>query len=220
MNIFNRAITKFKNYVAVGILTLLPIWATVFVLDISIDFLNKIAEPLLKWVNVNFLKAHPELGELLFGTWIKPTAAIIFLLIFFYVIGWFASWWLGGRVISLFDTIINKIPLAKSIYNSAKRLTDVMKKKPEKLERVVLIDFPNKDTKSIGLVTQTFNDPVTNDELAIVFVPTSPNPTGGYMQVVKTSSLIPLPWKVEQAMSFVISGGADLPSKFSITKKD
>ena len=88
----------------------------------------------------------------------------------------------------------------------------MMQNKPGNTQRVVLIGFPSPTLKSIGFVTRTFTDSLGR-ELAAVYVPTTPNPTGGYLEIVPVEDLIATEWSVDQAMAFILSGGAAGPDK-------
>jgi uncharacterized membrane protein len=85
--------------------------------------------------------------------------------------------------------------------------------KPEGAQRVVLIDFPHQGMKAVGLVTRTLRDEATGREYAAVYVPTTPNPTSGYLEVVPVDRLTPTDWSLDQAMAFIISGGAIAPDR-------
>ena len=81
------------------------------------------------------------------------------------------------------------------------------------MERVVLIEFPNQSMKTIGFVTKIMQDKTSGKELAAVYVPTTPNPTSGYLEIVPTDRLVNTDLTVEQAMTFVISGGTVGPER-------
>ena len=83
---------------------------------------------------------------------------------------------------------------------------------------MVLIDFPHRDMKAIGLVTRVLKEEGTGRELAAVYVPTTPNPTSGYLEVVPVELLTPTDWTVDQAMGFIISGGAVAPETMPFTR--
>ena len=82
---------------------------------------------------------------------------------------------------------------------------------------MVLIDFPHKEMKSIGFVTRVLREQGTGRELAAVYVPTTPNPTSGYLEIVPVEKITPTDWTVDQAMSFIISGGAVSPESIPFT---
>jgi uncharacterized membrane protein len=87
-----------------------------------------------------------------------------------------------------------------------------MRTRPGDTQRVVLIDFPSRDMKAIGLVTRTFRD-ASGNEIAAVYVPTAPNPTSGYLELVPTDRMITTDWSMDQAMAFIVSGGAVGPDQ-------
>jgi len=78
---------------------------------------------------------------------------------------------------------------------------------------VVLIDFPNRDMKVVGFVTRTLREEGTGRALAAVYVPTTPNPTSGYLEIVPVERLTPTQWTFDEAMAFIISGGAVAPDE-------
>ena len=86
----------------------------------------------------------------------------------------------------------------------------MLQKKPAGTQRVVLIDFPSPELKSIGFVTRVFQD-ASGREYAAVYVPTTPNPTGGYLEIVPIERLVATDWSVDQAMAFILSAGAAAP---------
>jgi len=103
------------------------------------------------------------------------------------------------------------VPLASTIYGSARKLLDILQTKPDGTQRVVLIDFPHSQMKSVGFVTRVIREQDSGRELAAVYVPTTPNPTSGYLEIVPVEKITPTDWTVDQAMSFIISGGAVSP---------
>ena len=83
--------------------------------------------------------------------------------------------------------------------------------KPGRTQRVVLIDFPSPQMKTIGFVTRVLTDKQSGQQLAAVYVPTSPNPTSGYMEIVPMERLTTTDWTMDEAMSFIITGGTTGP---------
>jgi len=125
---------------------------------------------------------------------------------------------IGQRLLRWFGAVIKRIPLASIIYDSAKKLLDILQTEPGSTQRVVLIDFPHRDMKSVGLVTRVIREQGSDRELAAVYVPTTPNPTSGYLEIVPVELLTPTDWTVDQAMSFIISGGAVAPESVPFTR--
>jgi uncharacterized membrane protein len=87
----------------------------------------------------------------------------------------------------------------------------VLQNKPSGVQRVVLVEFPRRGMKVVGFVTRVMLEDGTGREMAAVFIPTTPNPTGGYLEVVPLDELTPTDWTMDQAMAFIISGGAVAP---------
>src|SRR5262249_25553276 len=103
-------------------------------------------------------------------------------------------------------------------YGATRKLIEALQMAPDGTKRVVLLDFPSPDVKAVGLVTRTMTDPTTGEELAAVFVPNTPNPTNGFLEVVPVSKLIPTELTMDEAMNFIISGGAVGPERLAFRK--
>ena len=115
-----------------------------------------------------------------------------------------------------FEGVFHRIPFVKTIYGSVKKLISVLGDKPKgDVQRVVLINFPTPEMKTVGLVTRTFRDKDTGRELAAVYVPTTPNPTSGYLEIVPVANLISTNWTLDEAMTFIVSGGAISPDEIN-----
>ena len=98
---------------------------------------------------------------------------------------------IGQRMLRWFEALIQRIPLANTIYGSARQLLDILQTKPDGTQRVVLVDFPHTEMKSIGFVTRVIREQGTGRELAAVYVPTTPNPTSGYLEIVPVEKITP-----------------------------
>jgi uncharacterized membrane protein len=83
---------------------------------------------------------------------------------------------------------------------------------------VVLIEFPSPEMKTVGFVTRTMQDKSSGKQLAAVYVPTTPNPTSGYLEIVPVDKLVSTEWTIDEAMNFIISGGAVAPDNVPYTK--
>jgi len=124
---------------------------------------------------------------------------------------------IGVRIIAKVDQLMARIPIVQTIYGSTKKLIDSFRTPPVGLQRVVLIDFPHSQMKTVGLVTRTLEDEHTGAKLAVVYVPTAPNPTSGYLEIVPIDKLISTDWTMDDAMTFVVSGGAVAPNEVNFT---
>jgi uncharacterized membrane protein len=149
---------------------------------------------------------------------VQTTIAMLATLLVILGVGVLARRVIGQRLLGWFEALISRVPLANVIYTSARKLLDILQTKPGSTQRVVLIDFPHRDMKSIGLVTRVLKEEGSGRELAAVYVPTTPNPTSGYLEVVPVELLTPTDWTVDQAMGFIISGGAVAPETMPFTR--
>jgi uncharacterized membrane protein len=101
--------------------------------------------------------------------------------------------------------------VVQTIYGGTKKLMAVLQHKPSGVQRVVLVEFPRRGMRAVGFVTRVMAEEGSGREVAAVFIPTTPNPTGGYLVVVPLNELTPTDWTMDQAMAFIISGGAMAP---------
>ena len=197
---------KLQRYFLTGLLTLLPIWLVWVVFKFVFAALSDLSRPM-----IGPLVAH-------FPPWLQTSVALAVTVAFIVAVGALARRVVGQTLLRWFESVIARIPLAKTIYGSARQLIDLLQTKPDGVQRVVLIDFPHSEMKSVGFVTRVLRDELTGEELAAVYVPTTPNPTSGYLEVVPMDKLIPTDWTVDQAMTFIISGGAVSPDRIPFTR--
>ena len=196
-----------------GLLTLLPIWLVWVVFKFVFGMLSDVSRPLIGPLTAHLAASDPQMLGWLAASWVQTAIALLVTLIFVTAVGLMARRVAGLQFIRWFEALIGRIPLAKSVYGSARQLLDMLQTKPDGAQRVVLIDFPHAGIKSVGFVTRTFNDAASGREIAAVYVPTTPNPTGGYLELVPLEELTPTDWSVDQAMTFILSGGAVSPGK-------
>lgn len=193
-----------------GLLTLLPIWLTWVVVKFVFVMLSDISRPFIG-PGLQRLAATDAAFAWLADAWVQNALALLATLAVILLSGIMARRVFGQRLLRWFEALIQKIPFANIIYGSARQLLDILQTKPDGTQRVVLVDFPHTEMKSIGFVTRVLKEQGTGRELAAVYVPTTPNPTSGYLEIVPVEKITPTDWSVDQAMSFIISGGAVSP---------
>lgn len=203
----------FQRYLLTGLLTVFPLWLTWIVFELVLTQLSKLGAPLVDAAIAQLARLVPMTGSVLQASGVRFLLAVVLTIGCLYVLGWVANRVIGKRLLSAIDSLIERIPLVQTIYGGTKKLLGVLQKKPEGSQRVVLIEFPHPGIKTIGLVTRTMRDSVSGRELAAVYVPTTPNPTSGYLEIVPVEDLVPTEWTVDQAMAFIISGGAVAPDQ-------
>lgn len=130
-----------------------------------------------------------------------------------YVVGLLTSVVVGRRLIAFTERLLERLPLVQTIYSATKRFLETLRQPPVSGQRVVLIAFPSPEMKAVGFVTKVMTDPDTGRQLAAVYVPTSPNPTSGYIEVVPVEDMVQTDWSVEEAMAFVMTGGTNAPDR-------
>jgi len=210
-------LTKLRRNIVAGILTFIPIWITFWVISFLVGILVALGSPIVSAV-VSRLRLQSPALERFFPPVFQATISIAIVLAFLYLLGEVAAAVAGRRLLAAFDYLMARIPIVQSIYGAARQLVASFQNKPGNSQRVVLIEFPSPDMKTIGLVTRIFTDADTGDEIAAVYVPTTPNPTSGYMELVPTSRLTMLDWTINEAMTFVMSGGASAPPKLNYSR--
>lgn len=200
-----------QRYLLTGVLTVFPLWLTWVVFEFVLRQLGNFSLPLLDALFERAARTMPLFGFVLDVQWLRYGLAVIVTLISLYLLGWAANRVVGKRLLALMDGLLERIPLVQSIYGGTKKLLAALQTKPSGANRVVLIDFPHRRMKAIGFVTRTLREAGSGRELAAVYVPTTPNPTSGYLEIVPVEELVPTDWTVDQAMAFIISGGAVSP---------
>ncbi len=187
-----------------GLLILVPSALTLYVVLALFRLMDGFFGPLVdRALQVFIPNAHvPGLG-------LAMTLVVVLLL------GWLSTNVVGRRLIAFFERLIQKVPVGRTIYASTKGVLEaVSKSQDEAFTRVVLIEYPKRNLFALGFVTRGAQwggiDPRTAD-LLLVFVPTTPNPTSGYLLLVPRAEAISLPISVEAGIRMVISGGILLP---------
>src|SRR4249919_972570 len=207
----------FQRLFLAGLLTLLPIWLTWVVVKFVFVLLSDTSRPLIGPLLHNLAVGHAALAWL-DDPWVQTAIALLATLGVILLSGVMARRVLGQRLLRWFEALVGRIPLASTIYGSARKLLDILQTQPDGTQRVVLIDSPHTEMKSVGFVTRILREQGTGRELAAVYVPTTPNPTSGYLEVVPVEKLTPTDWTVDQAMSFIISGGAVSPDTIPFSR--
>jgi len=202
---------RLKRYLITGLLTFMPLWVTWLVFKFIVGFLASLGAPLVAAFMSALGWVSPQAVEQLSHGWVTYVLALLLTLIALYLLGFLANRMIGQRLLHAFDNLLQRIPLVQTIYGGTKKLMTVLQNKPGGVQRVVLVDFPRKGMKVVGFVTRVMTEEGTGREMAAVFIPTTPNPTGGYLEVVPLDELTPTDWTMDQAMAFIISGGAVAP---------
>lgn len=199
---------RLRAYFLTGLLTLLPIWLVWIVFKFVLGLLRDVSRPIIEPASARLASQHPEWLGWVDDPWAQSAFAIAATVVVIILVGALARRVVGQELLRWFERLIARVPLASTVYGSARKLLDLLQTKPDGTQRVVLIDFPHREMKCVGFVTRVVREQGTGRELAAVYVPTTPNPTSGYLEIVPVDKLTPTDWSVDEAMAFIISGGA------------
>jgi uncharacterized membrane protein len=202
---------RIKRYLVTGLLTFIPLWVTWAVFKFVLGLLAGIGAPLVAALLGVIAVVAPHTAASLNIGWLIFVLALGLTLVALYLLGALAHRVIGQRILDAFDALLARIPLVQTIYGGTKKLMAVLQQKPSGVQRVVLVDFPRRGMKVVGFVTRVMIEEGSGREMAAVYIPTTPNPTGGYLEVVPLDELTPTDWTMDQAMAFIISGGAVAP---------
>jgi uncharacterized membrane protein len=204
------------KYVLSGIVTIIPLWVTWLVVAFVFRQLLSIGVPILAALRQWLVGIYPQLSDRFSWALVENTSAVILTVLLFYLIGWSVSQIFGRRLLGVVEAVLDRVPIVKSVYGGVRKLISALQTTPEggqEGQRVVLINFPSEEMKTIGLVTRTMTEETTGRKLAIVYVPTTPNPTSGYLEIVPIERVVATDWTLDEAMNFIITAGAVAPSR-------
>jgi len=190
---------RLRNYFITGAIVLVPIgitvYLTLFIIKILSSFLPKTFNP------------NSYLSFDIVGVEILITVVLIT------IIGWLSLSYLGKKFLEIFNSILKKIPILRTIYSAVGQLTESFTQSEEAKKSVVVIEYPRKGIWVVGFATKENKGEIskkTNKELVNIFVPTTPNPTSGFLLMVPKQDIIYLDMTFEEASRFIVSAGTSL----------
>ncbi|UHD16608.1 DUF502 domain-containing protein [Thiocapsa bogorovii] len=212
--------THIRRNLLTGVVTVIPLMVTSFVFIFFLDLLSGIGRPKVIILANAVRPLSPEFARWISEVpWLSSALAISLTLLMLYLLGWAVTHLIGRRILSGLEGWLRRIPFVTTIYGATKRLVEAFRSDGiETPRRVVLIEFPHSEMKAVGFHTHTMIDRESGIELAAVYVPTAPNPTGGYLEIVPVDRIIPQDWTVDEAMTFVVSGGTTAPETIRFTR--
>jgi uncharacterized membrane protein len=190
-----------KNRFGTGLLVVIPLGITIFILRFLFNLADGVLAPALQKT------AHFFFGE---GHYIPGLGMIAGILVI-YVAGVVATNMFGRRLVDYWERLLSRIPIVKSIYTSSKQILHVFSAgKNGSFRRAVYVQFPMEDSYSIAFITNSVRS-ASGKKYHTVFIPTSPNPTSGYVLILEEHRVYPAAFGVEEAMKIVMSGGMVTP---------
>ena len=196
-------ISKLRNYFITGVLVLIPIGVTVY---LTLFFIKVFAKILPQEINPNNYLPYSI-----------PGLEIIISIIVITVIGWLSLSFLGKKLVKLVNDIFRKIPFLRTVYSAIGQMTQSFAQtRKSKKKSVVLVEYPRKGSWAVGFATQENTGEIaskTNKNLINVFVPTTPNPTSGFLLMFPKDDIIYLDMSFEDASKFIVSAGTSNPKE-------
>ncbi len=198
-------IARLRRYFLTGVLVTAPISITIYLTYIFLTFIDSKVVHLLP----------KDWYEALYGGTIIPGVGLIIVIAVFILIGWFATNFLGRLVIRISEYIVDRMPVIRTLYSAIKQIFEtIMASQSNAFREVVMLEYPRRGVWSIGFVTGTTKgeaQELTDEETVNVFVPTTPNPTSGYLLFVPKTQLKYLNMSVEDGVKLVVSAGIITP---------
>ena len=191
---------KLRNYFFTGIIVLIPIGFTLYLTKILIKLSSKILPQ--------------EINPNTYLNYSIPGIEIVLTVIFITIIGGLSLSFLGKKLLQFINDLFKKIPILRTIYTAFTQMTDTFTKNKSNKKNVVLVEYPRKGTWAVGFATKDNKGEIQNKinkKLVNVFVPTTPNPTSGFLLMFPKDEVIYLDISFEEASKFIVSAGTSNP---------
>ena len=191
---------KLRNYFFTGVVVLIPIGFTLYLTKILISVTSKLIPS--------------EINPNTYLHFSIPGLEIILTIIFITIVGYLSLSFLGKKFLQLVDNLFKRIPILKTIYSAIGQMTESFTQKKNSKKSVVLVEYPRRDTWAVGFATKDNKGEMKNKtsrDLVNVFVPTTPNPTSGFLLMFPKEDVIYLDISFEEASKFIVSAGTSNP---------
>ena len=195
-------IGRLRNYFIAGIVVLVPIGITLYLTRFFISISSKLIPN--------------ELNPNSYLPFAIPGLEILLAIIFITIIGSLSLSFIGKKILKIFNDILKRIPILRTIYSAIGQMTETLAPKKGSKKSVVLVEYPRKGSWAVGFATRENDGEIskkTNTNLVNVFVPTTPNPTSGFLLMFPKDEVIYLDMTFEEASKFIVSAGTSDPKK-------
>ena len=193
-------VARLRNYFITGIVVLVPIGITLYLTKFFISVSSK-------------LIPH-EINPNSYLPFLIPCLEIVLAIIFITLIGYLSLSFIGKKILQLFNDLLKKIPILRTIYSAIGQMAETLAPKRKSKKSVVLIEYPRKGSWAVGFATKDNKGEIskkTNKNLVNVFVPTTPNPTSGFLLMFPKEEVVYLDMDFEEASKFIVSAGTSNP---------
>jgi len=191
---------KLRNYFITGVVVLIPIGVTLYLTRFFIRISSKLIP-----AEINPNNYLPIL---------IPGLEIILAIIFITLVGYLSLSFIGKKILQLFNDLLKRIPILRTIYSAIGQMAETLAPKRKSKKSVVLVEYPRKGSWAVGFATKDNKGEIskkTNQKLVNVFVPTTPNPTSGFLLMFPKEDIIYLDMSFEEASKFIVSAGTSNP---------
>ena len=191
---------KLRNYFFTGVIVLIPIGFTLYLSKFLINFSTKLVP---SGLNPNTYLPYSIPGIEIFLT-----------IIFITIVGGLSLSFLGKKFLQIIDDLFKRIPILRTIYSAIGQMTESFRNQEGNKKSVVLLEYPRKGSWAVGFATKENSGEIkskTNQNLVNVFVPTTPNPTSGFLLMIPKEDLLYLDMTFEEASKFIVSAGTSVP---------
>ncbi len=202
-------IKSLRNAFISGLLLLTPVGVTILVINVLVDSVGTPARELFFPFLKDYLDGNP---------WFAGSLSVIstfLVLIIITIIGWFSKLLIGRYVVKVIERFLANVPFVRNVYNTVKQIIDTFSsQKKAVFQKVVLLEFFRKDVYALGFLTGMGKEEVRSRvgrDVYNIFVPTTPNPTSGFLVMVPKENVIEMDMPVPDGMKLIISGGAVVP---------
>ena len=197
-----KIVNRLSNYFLRGLITMLPLLVTIWLLWFMYSFLDGILGNI-----ITLFVGHP-----------LPGLGFVAIILLILITGYFATHIFGAKLFQLGEQLLYRVPIVKGIYSAAKQVNEVLfiHKGNEELRHACLIEYPRKGLYTIGFITSDASEEIekkAKGKLINVFVPNTPTPATGFLVMVPVQEVIILEMKIEEAFKYVVSGGVLQPAK-------
>ena len=189
-------LASFRNYFIAGVVVLIPIGITIYLSIFIVDISSKIIP---KEINPNHYLPYDI-----------PGLEILIAILLITFIGWLSLSFLGKKLLNTFENLLKRIPILRTIYSAITQMTETFTKSEGNKKNVVLVEYPRKGSWAVGFATKDNEGQMskkTNKKLVNVFIPTTPNPTSGFLLMFPKEEVIYLDLTFEEASRFIVSAG-------------
>jgi uncharacterized membrane protein len=209
---------RLRRLFLTGLVIILPLVITVWLLRILFNLVHGVSTPVV--LRVLDLLRLPLVDDEAFATYLAPIIGLALTVLLILLVGALATNLFGRKFVEGFDRLMLRIPLIKGIYGAARQLLDALNSKSGTFQRVVMVEYPRPGVYTIGFMARErttlrlAEGRRTMPGYTLVFLPTTPNPTSGWMAAVPDADVIPLDMSVEDGIKTIVSGGLVVPSSW------